>query len=313
VFATDHDRRFVVERAARAFAETGATCLGWSILNNHYHVLVRCGGPPGATFARLNTAIACRALRRRGEHGSVFQNRFYSDTCDDEDSLLERLAYVVGNPVHHRVVPCVEALRRYEWSALGEILGERETRWTDVGAALALLHPDPGLARDGLLRLLAGKAESWAQEAGDPDADRAMPKRATGPLRPASPDSVVERSFDDTDALRAALAREGWTPALLVPAACRLAGADATAVRIGGQARPEYTARSVVAFVACDVAGRPMSEVAALLGVRPTALPNARRRGRARLAALGLSAGEVLALSRAVVPAEHRRDWGPSP
>src|SRR5262245_49295293 len=166
LFATDEDRKFVVERAARAFAETGAVCLGWSILNNHYHVLVRCDGPPGPTFARLNSAIAWRALRRRGEHGAIFQNRFYSDTCDDEDSLLERLAYVLGNPIHHRVVPCVEALRRYEWSALAEILGEREARWTDVGAALALLHPNAKAARETLLALLEIKARQWVEQTG---------------------------------------------------------------------------------------------------------------------------------------------------
>ena len=136
IFATDEDRRFVVERAVRAFKESRATCLAWSILINHYHVLVRCEGPPGPVFARLNSAIAWRVLRYRGEHGAVFQNRFFSDPCDDEDSLLERFAYVLGNPVHHRVVPTIDALRAYSWSSLGELLGVRESLWTDVSAAL---------------------------------------------------------------------------------------------------------------------------------------------------------------------------------
>ena len=74
-------------------------------------------------------------------------------------------------------------------------------------------------------------------------------------------------------------------------------GADAAPLHSGAFTRPEAAARGVVAFLACDIVGTPMVEIAPLLGVGTTALVRARRRGRARLAQLGLSPSEVLARS----------------
>ena len=56
IFEREEDRAFVVERAAKVFAETGVVCLGWSVLVNHYHMVLRCPTPPGHPFKRLNTA-----------------------------------------------------------------------------------------------------------------------------------------------------------------------------------------------------------------------------------------------------------------
>jgi len=164
IFGPDEDRAFVVERAARVFRETGATCLAWSILSNHYHVLLRCDGPPGRTFQRLNTAIAWRVSRGRGGKGAVFEDRYFSDPCADENSLLGRFAYVTANPVHHRVVATIAALRRYRWSSLGELLGDREPSWTDVSASLAMFDPDPVKARRGVMSLLEQQAQAWSEE-----------------------------------------------------------------------------------------------------------------------------------------------------
>ncbi|MCE9636746.1 MAG: hypothetical protein K8T90_13665 [Planctomycetes bacterium] len=49
IFATDEGRAFVVARAARVFAEVGIVCLGWAVLVNHCHLLLRCPASPGAT------------------------------------------------------------------------------------------------------------------------------------------------------------------------------------------------------------------------------------------------------------------------
>jgi hypothetical protein len=310
IFAEDDERAFVVERAARAFAETGATCLGWAVLDNHYHVLLRCEGPPGPTFARLNTAIAWRALRHRGEHGAVFQNRFYSDPCADEDSLLTRLAYVLGNPVHHRVVPTVGALRTHPWSGLGEVLGLEKSRWTDVDATLALVDSDRDRARRALVRFLEARAAEWAVDGGDPREDRGLrvtPETGAGEgliVVPPPPTLDVPTALalsppaEPVECVRNVLRSEGWTPARLLPVACILTGADSTLVAAGARTPAETAARGVVAHVACDAAGCTMVEAAAILGVGPTALLRARPRGRALLARVGMTAAEILERSR---------------
>lgn len=317
IFALDSDRAFVVERARRAFEETGATCLAWAVLVNHFHVLIRCEGPPGPTFARLNSALAWRVLRHRGEHGAVFQNRFWSDPCDDEGSVLTRLAYVLGNPVHHRVLPTVDALSDHPWSGLGEVLGLRKARWADPASALDLVDPDPARARRLLVQHLEEKSIEWAQDGGDPGEDRGLPSGTAPPgpegvaseqtpataLTALAPDSaaVILPSPPDEpiECLRNALRGERWSPALVLPLACELTGASPDLVRAGAQTASEAAARAVVAFVSCDLAHATMVETAPLLGVGPTAMQYARRRGREHLARLGVDPRDVLARSRA--------------
>jgi hypothetical protein len=311
IFASDAMKAFVIERAARVFAETKVVCLAGAVLRNHFHVVVRCEGPPGPSFARLNTGIAWQVARSRGDRGAVFESRFYSDPCDDEDSLLARMVYVVGNPLHHRVVASIDALRTYRWSSLGEILGLREPRWTDVEAALAALHPDPAHARAILLEALEAKAVEWAADGGSPEEDRGldsdvarrespMPGAESGVLPPAGGRQIVVACQVDepVSCLRNALRRERWTPDRLLVPACGLTGAVSELVRAGAQSRREVAARGIAAYVACDVAGETMVHVAPILGVGPTALLNARRRGGALLAQLGIPARDVLESSR---------------
>ncbi len=304
LFAADEDRAFLLARAARAFRESGTTCLAWSILVNHYHVLVRCDGPPGPAFARLNSALAWRESRRRGERGAVFQNRFHSDTCDDEESLLSRFAYILGNPIHHGVVPTVDALQTYPWSGLGEVMGLREARLADPLAALAVLHPDPARARETLLDVLERKAREWAGEDNDPGpaaaaaAAASASRLATASRRRRVHVAPAPRTDAADELRRRGLRLEGWTPERLVGAACALVGADPSLLPTGKRTTAEAAARAVAAFVACDEVGLSMVEVAPKLGVGPTALIEARRRGRRVLRSLGVSVADVLARRR---------------
>jgi transposase len=103
---------------------------------------------------------------------------------------------------------------------------------------------------------------------------------------------------------RAVLEREGWTPERLVEVACAIVGGEPPGVRSGHRSRGNVAARSVVAFVACDIAGWTMQETAAFVGVGPTALDNARRKGRLRLAELGV---EPLEGNRPTDPIWRRR------
>jgi REP element-mobilizing transposase RayT len=307
IFAADEDRGWLVRRAARAFRETGATCLAWSIMSNHYHVLVRCDGPPGPTFQRLNSAIAWRVAHRRGERGAVFQDRFFSDPCEDEGALLERFAYVLGNPVHHRLVPTIDALRGHPWSAFGDLLGLRRPVWTDVDAALAAIDERPDWARDTIIRMLERKALEWAEDDGDPAEDRPLPPVATdgGSSAPASELPVVHRDTEAIDRLRVAARRNRWTPADLTSIACSLTGAHPEAVRAGARTRAAVAARAVVAYVACDVAGSTMVETAGVLGVRPSALLTARRRGGELVASLGITGQQLFEQSTAGLAARR--------
>src|SRR5262245_2309571 len=111
IFATDEDRAYFTDRLKRVFVRGEADLLAWALMVNHYHLVIRVrDAEPGRLFLRLNTVIARRERRRRGDHGAVFQDRYWSGRCEGEGSALALLTYVLGNPVHHGVVETAEAL-----------------------------------------------------------------------------------------------------------------------------------------------------------------------------------------------------------
>ena len=317
LFATDEDRRFFVGRLARVFVPEDVDLLGWALLINHYHLMMRVTDlPPETLFRRLNTAIGMRERRRRGDHGTVFQGRYWSGRCEKEGAALSVLTYVLGNPVHHGVVPTGQALESYEWSAYGQVLGVAARELVDPRKTLALLHPDEATARALLRDAMASRVARWqADRAGiDPceepgcrgardgcllvHTQRRRRERADASLAPAHiawrPPGAISSMHDERMDRQARLRLAGWRPVDLVGPVCAHLGADEAAMLAGRRTRAESAARSLIAHVACDGVGTSAVAVAELLGVSGAAISLARARGRVLSAARGWSFDEVL-------------------
>jgi REP element-mobilizing transposase RayT len=316
IFATGEDRRFFLDRLQRVFAPGEVGLLAWALLINHYHLVIRVRDEePGRLFLRLNTVVARRERRRRGDHGAVFQDRYWSGRCEGEGAAVALLTYVLGNPVHHGVVPTAEALETYEWTAYPEVLGLRAPGLVDARETLALVHPDEAVARRTLREAMSWRVARWrsardgvdvCEEPGCRGARDACglvhPERVRlangrfgahpGPAAPA--EAGISRVHDDRADRRSRLLAAGWRAADLVAAVCARLGADPAAVLRGERRRPESRARSVVACVACEGAGERVGEVARLLGVSGTAAAAARRRGRRILDGLGVDVEQAL-------------------
>ena len=302
ICATDADRRFVVRTAARVFDEEHVRCLGWAILKNHYHMLVQCDSTsPGQVMLRLNTTIAMRARRLRGEHGSVFQGRYFSRLCTDDDAYDQMLAYVLGNPLRHGVLRSLEELERHPWSGLREILGFAPARLVDVPAVLAHFHDDPVLARRSVRELMRAKLERWRIDPpAEPD-ELVIPRRVTDDesLRRGLRGVVgivdpVVGDWESRAGRRTLLLRRGWTIEQLIETVCARVGASVTALCEGERSAPVTMARSIVLFIACDYVGVASGEAARAVGVGISTAAGARRRGRAILRTLGCDPEELL-------------------
>jgi putative transposase len=308
IFATDADRAFLVARAARVFREEGVECFAWSVLSNHYHMLARFREPPQRPMQRLNTAVGIRVRRFAGGRGAAFQDRYFGKPREDTTAVLNGLAYVMANPIHHRIVPSVAVLASDEWSSLGEVTGRRPARLANPAAALSLLDAPRGREIESLLDLLEVRVRMWdEQDAARPverhsdvdapiDGDPDPPESADGVARAAGlkPQGAIA-------ARRDALCARGWTPDALIVAACGVTGARPNAVRGGSRQHAASRARAIVAYVACEHLGWPALQVARCVAVSASSAVEARARGPAVLAAAHVTAVEVL--RRAGVPA----------
>jgi REP element-mobilizing transposase RayT len=127
IFTDDEDRFRFVARFSDLLVSTGTDCLAWALLDNHFHLLIR---PKQITLARfmrrLLTSYAVTFNLRHSRSGHLFQNRYKSLVCEEEEYLLELVRYIHLNPFRAGIVGTLEELDRYAWSGHAVLLGKRK-------------------------------------------------------------------------------------------------------------------------------------------------------------------------------------------
>jgi len=137
IFIDDEDRRLFLERFLRLLVDTGTKCYAWSLMSNHFHLLVvtsHCS--LGHFMRRLLTGYAVTFNRRHGRVGHLFQNRYKSIVCEEETYLLELTRYIHLNPLRAGLVKSMNELDRYPWSGHAVLLGTGKKEGFATGEVL---------------------------------------------------------------------------------------------------------------------------------------------------------------------------------
>jgi len=125
IFMDDDDRGDFVQRLQFLLEQAGVDCLAWSLMSNHFHLLVR---PRQTTLAkfmrRLLTGYAISFNLRHKRTGHLFQNRYKSIVCDEDSYLLELVRYIHLNPLRVGMVPDLGGLDRFPWSGHSVMMGK---------------------------------------------------------------------------------------------------------------------------------------------------------------------------------------------
>lgn len=150
IFLDDSDRTFFVQRLSTLLEATGTQCLAWSMMSNHFHLLVR---PTRETLARfmrrLLTGYAVTFNRRHRRSGHLFQNRYKSIVCEEDPYLLELVRYIHLNPLRAGLVEDIRALDGYLWTGHAVLMGNRLMPGQNVTEVLAYFGKGTTDARDG--------------------------------------------------------------------------------------------------------------------------------------------------------------------
>ncbi len=113
IFCDEADYRFFVKRLGELVEETYVDCFAWALIPNHFHLLLRTGFNPLATFMRLLTTSCAGYYNRRHERsGHLFQNRYKSLVCEEDPYFLELLRYIHLNPLRSGSVKDEVCFRR---------------------------------------------------------------------------------------------------------------------------------------------------------------------------------------------------------
>ena len=127
IFLDDRDRNLFLERLSKLLKDAETLCYTWSLIPNHFHLLLM---PTRFTLAllmrRLLTgyAVAFNFTHNRREH--LFRNRYKSIVCEKDAYLLELIRYIHFNPIRAGLVNTLKELDRYPWSGQAVLMGRRK-------------------------------------------------------------------------------------------------------------------------------------------------------------------------------------------
>lgn len=124
VFLTDRDREFYLGLLRRRSRQHGLEVLGYCLMTNHIHLLVRPQSPESLAqvLGRAHFVYAQRFNTEHSRSGHLWQARFYS--CPAEEvALLAIMRYVEQNPVRAGIVTHAW---EYPWSSAAVHVGRRK-------------------------------------------------------------------------------------------------------------------------------------------------------------------------------------------
>ena len=127
IFKDDQDRQSFLERLAMILEETQTQCYAWALIPNHFHLLLRTSLTPlSKVMRRLMTGYAVTFNKRHKRSGHLFQNRYKSIVCEEDQYLLELIRYIHLNPLRAGLVKDLKELDKYPWTGHSAILGKRK-------------------------------------------------------------------------------------------------------------------------------------------------------------------------------------------
>jgi len=138
IFEDDQDRTLFLERLGKNVTDGQCTVYAWALMNNHVHILFKSGKQGiSAVMRKLLTWYAQYFNRRHTRTGHLFENRYKSILCDEDNYLLALVRYIHLNPLRAGIVKTIQELDRYPWCGHRAIIGKKAYPWMDTEYVLA--------------------------------------------------------------------------------------------------------------------------------------------------------------------------------
>ena len=298
IFNTAEDKQDFLIRLGKGLDETTSRCFAWSIMSNHYHLLIQVNSTPLSQLMRkLLGGYAGHYNRRHRRVGYVFQNRYKSILCDEETYFLALVCYIHLNPVKTKLVTRMGELDCYRWSGHAGIMGKHVQPWHNTEEVLSRFSRQKAAARrkyrdyiktglsdgdqakldgGGLIRSYGGwqnvidKRQEHESKIGD---ERILGQR-----------DFVERILkQDTLQLeeQARLKQAGWTLERLIDYICEYFDVECSQLVNRGRVNQLSLARALICYWGNEYLGIPSTQIAVRLKMSQQAASKALKRGKA--------------------------------
>ena len=292
IFRDDEDKSRFLERLGQNVEDGNSSVYAWVLMDNHVHILFKSGKDGISTVMRkLLTWYAQYFNRRHRRTGHLFENRYKSILCDEDNYLLALIRYIHLNPVRAKLVATLEQLDRYRWSGHRSIIGKTKHSWMDVDRVVFEFGSSrrkavneyrrfmqeglsqgrlPELTGGGLIRSKGG----WSQVL---SARRSGHKEEFDERILGSGDFVnsILNEAEEKAKHQLKLRRSGKTLAWIVEEECERERISPNELKGGGRRRKISSLRATIAKRGRDELGLSLAEIARHVGVNTSSIRKA--------------------------------------
>jgi len=296
IFREDKDREDFLGRLSRILTETKTPCYAWTLIPNHFHLLLRNDGTPITTIMRrLLTGYAVSFNKRYHRKGRLFRNRYKSILCQEERYLLELVRYIHLNPLRAGLVSDLDSLSTYPYCGHSVLTGFIRAPWQETQSVLDLFSRNnseaiqryrryiaKGALQGRRAELIGGGLYRSSDGWGELKSSKALNAHRKGDERilgdNAFVQSVLERSKENYER-DYRLKSKGYTIDMVLRKASELFQIPIKAITSGGKQPDRVKARSVAAFWAVRELGMNGTLVGRKIGLSQSAVSRAVQRG----------------------------------
>jgi REP-associated tyrosine transposase len=310
IFLSDRDRGDLVKRLSDIGTKTGTVIYAWSLLSNHFHLLLRTGREPlSRVMRRILTGYAVSFNRRHKRIGHLFQNRYKSILVEEEPYFLQLVRYIHLNPLRVGLLKELPELESWPWSGHATLMGKREYDWQNIDFVLSQFAGRMGEARRRYREfVLAGVSEGHRQDLTGGGLVRSLGGRGASPglagrgreqwafdERVLGSSDFVEEVLEEVGGRRS---QEGTTreekkaalDGLISKVAIQL-GLSQEELTGGSRRRDVVLGRYLIGYIAVRQQGYPVIDIAKKLRVSGQSVLRALERGPRLLKDLGWEEG----------------------
>jgi len=289
IFDDDQDRALFLERLGNNVTEGKCTIYAWVLMSNHLHILFKSGKEGiSSVMRKLLTWYAQYYNRRHHRSGHLFENRYKSILCDEDEYLLALLRYIHLNPLRAQLVKTIEELDSYQWSGHRAIIGKARNPWMDTEHVLSQFGTTRRKAFYGYRKFMReeiGDDQTKELRGGGLIRSQGGWSRVLSMRRRGQKEAFDERILGGGDFVNKVLKdaedrqlrqlknkRAGRTIQMIIAEECRKRGISPVELKGGSKRRKVSAARSLIALRSRDELGLSSAEIARHVGINTSSI-----------------------------------------
>ena len=289
IFSDDQDRNKFLQRLGENVVEAKCSVYAWVLMSNHVHILFKSGQKGiSAVMRKLLTWYAVYFNRRHKRTGHLFENRYKSILCDEDNYLLALIRYIHLNPVRAGMVKTMGELDGYLWSGHSAVMGKAEYPWMDTDYVLLQFNDTRRRSRNayrkfvfegighgrsaeltggGLVRSKGG----WSNVV----SARRMGQREEYDERILGSGDFVNEIFKEAEKQQMRqmkIRRSGRTISDIIDEECKRSRVSRAELQAGSRRKTVSDMRAIIALRGLDELGLSMAEIARNVGVNTSSI-----------------------------------------